>query len=129
MLILPNLPAYVYPFLVFMMFWPRLKMRPLVYAGNFRGLMGRFIVKLFNALEVPDLDVASARAREQTEGAVKGVAEGLKRGENFTLWPAGHVERAGVERIGAARAAADILRQAPEANVLLIRTRGVWGSS
>ena len=47
LLILPNHPAYVDPFLVFMTFWPRLKMRPLVYAGNFRGLFGRFISRLF----------------------------------------------------------------------------------
>src|SRR6266511_312156 len=128
-LLLPNHPGYIDPFLVFAHFWPALKMRPLVYAGNFRGLAGRFLSRLFNALEVPDLNVASTQARARAEEAVAGVVEGLRRGENFSLWPTGHVQHAGIERVGAVRGAADILRQAPTANAVLIRTRGVWGSS
>ncbi len=128
-LVLPNHPAYIDPFLVFVLFWPRLKMRPLVYAGNFRGLLGRFASKLFNALEIPDLEVASAQARARTEEIVHIVAEGLQRGESFSLWPSGHVTLNGVERLGAARSAADILREAPEATVLIVRTRGLYGSS
>src|SRR5262245_4552517 len=62
-LVMPNHPAYIDPFLVFATFWPRFRMRPLVYAGHFRGMFGRFIVRLFNALEIPDLDVASVSAR------------------------------------------------------------------
>jgi long-chain-fatty-acid--[acyl-carrier-protein] ligase len=128
-LLMPNHPAYIDPFLIFATFWPRWKMRPLLYAGHFRGLIGRFVVRLFNGLEIPDLEVASASARAQVEQAVAAISKGLKKGVNFSLWPAGHVERTGVEKIGAARAAAEILRQTPEANVLLIRTRGLRGSS
>jgi acyl-CoA synthetase (AMP-forming)/AMP-acid ligase II/acyl carrier protein len=56
------------------------------------------------------------------------VIEGLRRGENFILWPAGHIQHDGVERLGGARAAADILRSVPEAEVVLVRSRGLWGS-
>ena len=104
-------------------------MRPLVYRGTFTGLTGRFLVRLANALEVPDLEVASIRAREEAEKAIASIAAGLARGERFILWPAGRVWHEGVERIGPARAAADILRGVPETNVLLVRMRGVWGSS
>src|SRR5207248_760403 len=38
------------------------------------------------------------------------------------------IQHDGVERLGGARAAADILRAVPEAQVVLIRTRGMWGS-
>ena len=78
---------------------------------------------------MPDLTVASASARAQAEGAIAAVSDGLRRSERFILWPAGRVWRAGLERIGSARAAADILRAAPNAHVLLVRSRGVWGSS
>ena len=128
-LILPNHPGYIDPFLLFGVLWPALRMRPLVYGGTFRGPTGRFLVLLANALEVPDLGVASVQARAEVERAVGGIAEGLRRGENFILWPAGHVQRDGAEHIGPARATADLLRQVPEANVLLVRSRGVWGSS
>jgi long-chain-fatty-acid--[acyl-carrier-protein] ligase len=104
-------------------------MRPLVYRGTFQGLTGRFLVRLVNALEVPDLDVASVRARREAEQAITAIAAELARGERFILWPAGRVWRDGIERIGPARATADILRSVPDCPVLLVRTRGLWGSS
>jgi long-chain-fatty-acid--[acyl-carrier-protein] ligase len=128
-LILPNHPGYIDPFLLFAVLWPSLRMRPLVYRGTFQGLTGRLLVWMVNALEVPDLDVASVRARTEAEQAVAAIAAGLARGERFILWPAGRVWRDGVERIGPTRATADILRSLPDCNVLLVRSRGVWGSS
>jgi long-chain-fatty-acid--[acyl-carrier-protein] ligase len=128
-LVLPNHPGYIDPFLLFAVLWPALRMRPLVYRGTFQGLTGRLLVRLVNALEVPDLDVASARARAEAEQAVAAIVTGLGRGERFILWPAGRVWRDGVERIGPARAAADILRASPYSNVVLVRSRGIWGSS
>ena len=129
MVILPNHPGYIDPFLLFGVLWPSLRMRPLVYRGTFQGFTGRLLVRLVNALEVPDLDVASVRARDEAEQAVAAIVAGLGRGERFILWPAGRVWRDGIERIGPARAAADILRSLPECGVVLVRTRGVWGSS
>src|SRR4051794_8589160 len=128
-LVLPNHPGYIDPFLLFAVLWPALRMRPLVYSGTFKGPTGRFFVHLANALEVPDLDVASVRARGEAEKSVAEIAAGLERGESFILWPAGRVWREGRERIGPARAAADILGRVPGARVLLVRTRGLWGSS
>src|SRR5260370_21675726 len=87
-LILPNHPGYIDPFLLFAALWPSLRMRPLVYSGTFRGLTGRFLVLLVNALEIPDLEVASVRAREQAEGAIGGLAAVRQRGQQFSLWPA-----------------------------------------
>src|SRR5262245_49072536 len=105
-LILPNHPGYIDPFLLFAVLWPSLRMRPLVYSGTFRGPTGRFLVWLVNALEVHDLDVASVRARAHAEKAVQNIAAGLDQGQSFSLWPAGHVWRDGLERIGPARSAA-----------------------
>ena len=129
-LVLPNHPAYIDPMLVFAVLWPSLRMRPMVYAGNFKNPLFRLMAWLLNAHRVPDLDKASARAREQAERSVAAVVEGLKHGENHILWPAGHVQRTeGADHIGSARAAADILKAVPEITVVLVRTRGVWGSS
>src|SRR5215467_4227483 len=124
-LILPNHPGYIDPFLLFAALWPSLRMRPLVYGGTFRGPTGRFLVWLVNALEVPDLDVASVRARAHAEKAVQSIAAGLGQGQSFSLWPAGRVWRECLERIGPARSAADILRQFLDGNVLLVRSRGM----
>jgi long-chain-fatty-acid--[acyl-carrier-protein] ligase len=56
------------------------------------------------------------------------IAAGLNRGENFLIYPAGRTERRGIEEIGATRAVADLLQRCPQANIVLVRTRGVWGS-
>lgn len=128
-LVLPNHPGYIDPPLVFVALWPTLKMRPMVYEGNFKNPVLWPLAKLLNAVPVPDLEQASSQARARAEEAVAGVIEGLKRGESHILWPAGRVERDGTEKLGGARALADILKAVPEANVVLVRTRGVFGSS
>jgi long-chain-fatty-acid--[acyl-carrier-protein] ligase len=127
-LVLPNHPGMIDPPLVTTALWPALKPRPMVYEGNFRNPVLAPVAKLLNAVPVPDLEHASTSARAQAEEAVRRIVEGLRKGENFILWPAGRLQRAGTESLGGARALADILGEVPEANVVLVRTRGVWGS-
>jgi long-chain-fatty-acid--[acyl-carrier-protein] ligase len=128
-LVLPNHPGYVDPPLVFAALWPTLRMRPMVYEGNFQNPVMRFLARVADAVPVPDLERASAEARARAGEAIEGIIEGLRRGENQVLWPAGRVQHNGSEVLGGARALADILRAVPEVNVVLVRTRGVWGSS
>jgi long-chain-fatty-acid--[acyl-carrier-protein] ligase len=127
-LILPNHPSYTDPVLVILVLWPALRPRPLQYEGYFRNPLLYPLMKLQGAVPVPDLERASVEARDRTQQTVNVVIEGLRRGENFILWPAGHIQHDGVERLGGARAAADILRSVPEAEVVLVRSRGLWGS-
>ncbi len=49
-------------------------------------------------------------------------------GQNIILWPAGRVEHTGVERLGAARTLSEVFRDVPQAKMVLVRTRGLWGS-
>jgi long-chain-fatty-acid--[acyl-carrier-protein] ligase len=126
-LILPNHPGYIDPAILLMKFWPSLRPRPLVFRSESSGFMFDWFLKLLNALPVPDLDKPSAEARAAAEQAIQGVIQGLRRGENFIIWPAGHVQRDGTERFGGARAVSDILQAVPEAQVVLARTRGLWG--
>jgi long-chain-fatty-acid--[acyl-carrier-protein] ligase len=127
-LILPNHPGYIDPPLLLSIFWPSLRARPMLYEGHFRGLLLRPLVPLLEAIPVPDLDQPSDEARLRVQQAIAEVVEGLGHGRNYILWPAGHVRHDGVERLGPARAASDILKAAPNVNLVLIRTRGLWGS-
>jgi long-chain-fatty-acid--[acyl-carrier-protein] ligase len=127
-LVLPNHPCYSDPVLVIAAVWPALRPRPMLFEGNFRNPFLFLLAKVLRAVPVPDLQHASVQARERTEASVAVVMNGLRKGENFVLWPAGHVEQDGVERLGGARAAADILRAVPETEVVLVRARGLWGS-
>src|SRR5215218_10127149 len=44
------------------------------------------------------------------------------------MWPSGRLQRTGVDRLGAARTLAEVLRDVPEAKLVLLRTTGLWGS-
>jgi long-chain-fatty-acid--[acyl-carrier-protein] ligase len=127
-LLLPNHPALIDPVVVLATLWPRLRPRPMLYEGNFLNPILWPVMMLLDAIRVPDLSQPSARARARAEQAVAEAIDSLRRGQNVILWPAGRIERAGYESLGAARATADILQAVPQAQVLLVKSRGVWGS-
>ncbi len=126
--LLPNHPGFIDPALIFATFYGSLRPRTVLYEGNFPGPIRALLIKLLRAVSIPDLQRPSHEAHLRTKQAVADVINGLRRGENFILWPSGRIQRDGVERLGAARALTEILREVPEANVVLVRTRGVWGS-
>jgi long-chain-fatty-acid--[acyl-carrier-protein] ligase len=129
-LILPNHPGYIDPPIVLATLWPYLRPRPMLFEGNFRNPLLYPLMLILNALRVPDLTQASRRARQRAEEAIRGAADALRRGENVIMWPSGRTQRGGgVEVLGSARAVSDILEAVPQAQVVLLRTRGVWGSS
>ncbi len=127
-LLLPNHPAYMDPVIVFSFLYPTLKPRPLLYEGNFQSPILYPLMQVIRAVPVPNLERPSAKARARTERAIADVVATLQRGENVVMWPSGKLWWEGREHIGGAQAVSQILRAAPEANVVLVRTRGLWGS-
>jgi long-chain-fatty-acid--[acyl-carrier-protein] ligase len=128
-LVLPNHPAYVDPALVLSNLWPYLHPRPMVYEDNFRNPVMWPLLWLLHPVRVPDLAQVSAEARARAEQAVRVVIEGLQKGETHIMWPSGRLQRAGSERLGGARAVSDILKAVPGVTVVLVQTKGLWGSS
>jgi long-chain-fatty-acid--[acyl-carrier-protein] ligase len=127
-LILPNHPAFVDPPIVLASLFKALHPRPLLFESNFNSPFLRPLMTLLNALRVPDLDQTSAEARARTAAAIQGVIDALRAGQNVILWPSGRLQRNGRERLGAARTLSDVLKAVPQARVVLVRTRGLWGS-
>ena len=128
-LILPNHPAEVDPLITMTRTWPAKQPRPMLFVGNFKGLVLGSLMKLLNAAEVPPLDQFDAAAKEKAAKAIQDVIDGLKRGESFILWPSGRLERDGQEYLGSATALTEILKAVPELNIVVVRTRGLVGSS
>jgi long-chain-fatty-acid--[acyl-carrier-protein] ligase len=128
-LILPNHPAYTDPPNVIRALWGTFRMRPVLLETNFRSPLLAPFGWLLRAIRVPETDRASAEAKRRAEAAVGAVIEALRAGDSVVLWPAGTMSRDGTERLGAARATAEVLRAVPHATVVLVRTRGLWGSS
>ena len=127
-IILPNHPAYMDPPVVIKTIWPALRPRPLLLADVFKNPLVFWLPWALDAVQIPDLQQHSTEARKQTQEAIKAVAEGLHQGKNHILWPSGHVYHQGKESLGAARSLAEILAEVPDAEIIVIRTRGMWGS-
>ncbi|HEX3147533.1 MAG TPA: AMP-binding protein [Gemmataceae bacterium] len=128
-LILPNHPAFADPPNVITRLWPTFRFRPMLLETNFESPLLAPFAWLLRGIRVPDTERASAEARERAQGAVQAAIDALKAGDNVIVWPSGRLQRDGVERLGGARTVADVLAVAPEVTVVLVRTRGLWGSS
>ena len=128
LLVLPNHPGYIDPVLVMTQLGGEISLRPLVVSFMYRPIYLRPLMMFINALEVPDLVAHSQSAREQVEPLINTVVAELDRGGRFVIYPAGRIERNGLERIGSTRAVPDILARRPETTIVVVRTVGAWGS-
>ena len=128
-LILPNHPGYIDPPIVLTMLWRHLEPRPLLLGLVFQNPLLFWIPRLLDAVVLGRLDQTSSHGRQQAEAAVETIATGLRKGRNQILWPAGRVQRDGREVLPATRSAAQILKAVDDAQLVLVRTRGLWGSS
>jgi long-chain-fatty-acid--[acyl-carrier-protein] ligase len=127
-LVLPNHPSRMDPSVTIMGLSPWLHPRPVLYEGNFTNLLFYPLLLILGAIRVPDLSRASSKAQARAKQAVEEVIAALRKGQTVIMWPSGRTQRAGIELLGGARAAADILTQVPEAQLILVRTHGLWGS-
>lgn len=127
-LVMPNHPGYVDPALIMVFVGRWIKLRPLVFAGIFRHPLFHPLMRIVDALEVPDLQQHSQSAREQTEAVMQTLVSGLKQGGQFLIYPSGRLQRRGVDVIGGTRAASEILQAHPDTTVVMVRTVGLWGS-
>lgn len=129
-LFMPNHPAHMDPLILFLLLWPKFRMRPLVVEYIFNLPLLQPFNKLVKAIPVPNFETGVNELKvKRAEKSIREIAEGLKRGENFILYPAGRLKSTGKELLGGASAAHEILKECPKANVVLIRTTGLWGSS
>jgi acyl-CoA synthetase (AMP-forming)/AMP-acid ligase II/1-acyl-sn-glycerol-3-phosphate acyltransferase/acyl carrier protein len=127
-LVLPNHPAYIDPPLVSSHIRLHKPLRPLVFSGTYRLLFLRPLMAMVNAFEVPDLSAHSRDAQAKTLEMIDAVVDRLHAGDCLLIYPSGRLQRGDREVVGAARAVYEIVSRCPDINVVLIRTRGVWGS-
>lgn len=129
-LFLPNHPAvFVDPISVALGIWPRFPIRPMIVEYFYYQPIVHVLMKFVRALPVPNFDVGSnSLKRKKSEEVVKTVIDDLKKGDNFLIYPAGRTKQTAFEAIGGASAVHRVVQEAPEANIVLVRTKGLWGS-
>ena len=128
-LFLPNHPALIDPPLVFANLHQRFRPRALADRDQVSRPVIRWLARRLGVIPIPDIKVYGAAVRADVETAAQACVDTLAGGGNVLLYPSGHIYRTRYENLYGNSGAQDILRQAPGARVVLIRTTGLWGSS
>ena len=128
-LFLPNHPALIEPFITFTTLFSRFQPRFLADKDQMERPILRWFAPRFGARKIPDIGKYGEAARGEIDRAVATIIEGLGRGENWILYPAGRIYRGHLEDLGGNSAVETILREAPGVRIVLVRTTGLWGSS
>lgn len=128
-LFLPNHPAEVDPIIVGAVLWKRFQPRPMIVEWIIRLPVVSVIMKLMRAVPIPDFDDKSSQKRRlEAENAFKEVVEGLKKKDNFMVYPAGRLKSTEREALGGSSGVYKILQANKNINIVLVRTTGLWGS-
>lgn len=128
-LFLPNHPAYVDPMLLMAHLFPEFQPHTLADQDMIAAPWIRRITGRLGVQPIPDPARHGEACRPEVERVIQACIEGLRRGENWLLYPAGRIYHSRFEDLGGNSAVETILAQAPELRVVLIRTSGLWGSS
>lgn len=126
---LPNHPAEIDPVIMELVLWKKFRPRPLI-VEHFYHLKGfKFFMDLVKAMPLPTMDAMANKWRgKKVEKQFNSVVSELKNKGNFLIYPSGRLKISGMELIGGASFIHNLLQACPEANVVLVRTTGLWGS-
>lgn len=129
-LFLPNHPTiFVDPVIATLSILPKYAIRPMIVEYMYYYPIVNTLMHHMKALPIPDFDISSnTLKRKKSEQVINEVIGGLKEGDNFLIYPAGRIKATAYETIGGASGIHRILHETPEANVVLMRIKGLWGS-
>ncbi len=125
-LFLPNHPALIDPIIVMSRLLDPFRARALADRHQIDRFFIRRLAKRVNVLPIPDLAKGGSAAEVRT--VIADCVEALRASDSLVLYPAGGVCRSRLEAVGGNSAVERILRELPDVRVVLVRTRGLWGS-
>src|ERR1700722_10707521 len=126
---LPNHPAEIDPIILETVLWRRFRPKPLVVEHFYHLKVFRCFMDLVNAMPLPTMDMMANKWRgKRVEKLLNTIVGELKQGKSFLIYPSGRLKHTGMELIGGASFVHNVMQACPEANVVLVRTRGLWGS-
>ncbi len=129
LLLLPNHPAYLDPAILLTNFYPFLQPHILADKDNMAKPLARYLIGRVGVKPIPDPALHGEASLPEVARVLQECSEGLRQGENYMLYPAGHIYLSRLEDLGGNSAVETILSKAPETRVVLVRTTGLWGSS
>lgn len=128
-LFLPNHPTvFVDPTLVTLAIWKKYPIRPVIVEYMYYTPIIHTIMRFMNALPIPNfVNSSNSLKKKKADRVIESIIEDLRKKENFLIYPAGKTKHQAREVIGAS-GVHRIIHAVPEANIVLVRTTGLWGS-
>ncbi len=127
-LFLPNHPALIDPMIVMTVLHKQFRPRAVADSDRMENFALRWLYRRLGILPIPSIAKHGPGARAEIERVLAEAVEGVKRGDNLLLYPAGHIYRHYLEDLRGNSGVETILRQAPDIRVVLVRIGGLWGS-
>ncbi len=128
-LFLPNHPALSDPPIIVSELHKHFAPRVLADKDQIDRLFLRWIARIIRVHALPDPARYGDASRAEVERILRESVAILRQGENLLLYPAGRIYRSRLENLGANSAVESILKELPDVRIVLVRTRGLWGSS
>lgn len=129
-LFLPNHPALIDPVIVYSELHARFAPRAIADRDQINSAaLGRWAARRIGIRPLPDIKKYGPPVRAEVEEVLRETYDGLRRGENLLIYPSGHLYRSRNEDLRGNSAVETVLKEAPEVRIVLVRTRGLWGSS
>lgn len=132
LLFLPSHSALVDPLLIYSLL-ADYRPRAMADSRQVDKAIIRTLIRPFQPIIIPDLLQDAGRPGQHAEKAVRAALDAsvaaLKQGDNLLLYPAGRLTRDGHDRLDANSGAHALYSCVPECRVVLVRIRGLWGSS
>lgn len=128
-LFLPNHPALIDPVIMMTYLQARFRPRALADKDQIDRPLIRGLARRIGVVPVPDIKAYGMSVRPEVDAALSTCIDSLQRGGNLLFYPSGHIYRTRYESLRGNSGVEDILREVPDARVVLVRIRGLWGSS
>ena len=124
----PNHPALIDPVILYTYLHPVFDIHGIGDRDQVEQPVIGWFAKRLGVRAIGSIALYGSAVRNEIERVLDESIAGLKRGENLILWPAGQIYRSYLENLRGNSSVERILQQHPDVRVVLIRTRGLWGS-
>ncbi|MGM0609131.1 MAG: AMP-binding protein [Candidatus Muiribacteriota bacterium] len=128
-LILPNHPGLIDPIIISSFLYPYFKLRSLADENQVKRPVIKWFAKLFRVITVSDATKGGKKTSYNIEQALEKCGSLIDKGENILLYPSGHIQKNRFEEIGGNSGVKKVLESSREAEIILVKTTGLWGSS
>lgn len=128
-LFLPTHPALIDPVILATILLKDFAARPIANQDSVDLPGIRWLVGVARGITIPAMSRYGASAVGRIREMVAQVAKALKAGDNIILYPSGYLLSSRLESLGGNSGVEGLLREAPDVRIVLVRTRGLWGSS